>query len=253
MVVLSGRVLGTIGGGIMEENVIQTARRMLAEPPCSPRRQELQHHDRASTPSGLFCAGEQTNVWLSLGPTDAASLATGLERGELFAGPEGISDARPDAEWSERIELVLGDRALIIGAGHCGQALARQLRLLAWDVVLLDPRSSVSTVVSGEKITPVAGYSRVHEHLNPSTAAVVMTPSFGTDVEALTSLLSAVDRPPFIGLMGSTAKKHRIEKRLAEVGLSLEGVHCPVGLEMRSETPEEIAVSVAGQLLRWSR
>jgi xanthine dehydrogenase accessory factor len=77
-----------------------------------------------------------------------------------------------------------------------------------------------------------------------------MTPSFHTDIEALVSLLNAVDRPPFIGLMGSEAKKQRIRRRLAEIGLDLEHVHCPVGLEMRSETPEEIAVSVAGQLLR---
>ncbi len=254
LAVFSDRVLGTIGGGIMEARAISRARELLAQTPTAPTRERLEHRERSGQPSGLFCAGDQTNVWLSLQSTDAAAIAAGLDRGELYVCANGLSAHPPEVStWWERIGLCLADRVLVIGAGHCGQALARQMRSLAWDVALLDPRPTVSTVITGEVITPVASYDRVGEHVDPRTAAVVMTHSFETDVQALTSLLTARDRAPFIGLMGSTAKKQRVAERLGEVALSLEGVHCPVGLEMRSDTPEEIAVSVSAQLLRWAR
>ena len=83
------------------------------------------------------------------------------------------------------------------------------------------------------------------------TAVVVMTADYRTDVRAL---LGVAELPlPFVGLMGGRRKIERIFARLKEEGVAqqtLDRIHAPVGLDVGSETPEEIAVSVAAQILR---
>ena len=84
-----------------------------------------------------------------------------------------------------------------------------------------------------------------------------MTRDFHSDVR---SLLGLAKLPlPFIGLMGSKAKITRIFEALSHAGVSpefLSRIYAPAGLAIPSHTPEEIAISVAGQILqereRWA-
>ena len=82
------------------------------------------------------------------------------------------------------------------------------------------------------------------------TCVVLMTDSFEADVQGL---LGVLPHPfPFIGLMGSHAKIGRVYSRLREADLSkadFDRVHAPIGLPIESDTPEEIAISVAAQLI----
>ena len=91
---------------------------------------------------------------------------------------------------------------------------------------------------------PLIGYPEL-------TAVVVMTADYLTDVRAL---LGVADLQfPFVGLMGGRRKISRIFAQLREEGIvqrTLDRVHAPVGLDIGSDTPEEIAVSVAAQILR---
>ena len=80
---------------------------------------------------------------------------------------------------------------------------------------------------------------------------MVMTPSFSDDVDALTSLLPLPF--PFIGVMGSPAKLKKIREELKIRNFGHEDwsrVTAPVGLAINSDTPEEIAVSIAAQILQ---
>ena len=78
-----------------------------------------------------------------------------------------------------------------------------------------------------------------------------MTADYRTDVRAL---LGVAALPfPFIGLMGGRKKIDRIFSLLREEGISretIERIHAPVGLDIGSQTPEEIAISIAAQLVR---
>jgi len=71
--------------------------------------------------------------------------------------------------------------------------------------------------------------------------------------EDLTCLRAALDRNPFyLGLLGSRRKMREFSRVLAKEGIdaaALEAVRCPVGLAVGAETPEEIAVAVAAELL----
>ena len=115
------------------------------------------------------------------------------------------------------------------------------------EVVTHDRAAAVGTV------THVADYTAAGPLLAwpELTAVVVMTADYLTDVHAL---LGTADLPfPFVGLMGGRRKIARIFAQLREEGVPqevLDKVHAPVGLDIGSDTPDEIAVSVAAQILR---
>ena len=78
-----------------------------------------------------------------------------------------------------------------------------------------------------------------------------MTTDFPSDVRALSGVLPHPFR--FIGVMGAPAKLEQILQRLADEGFSatdLARIHAPIGLDIPSHTPEEIAISVAAQILK---
>ena len=79
---------------------------------------------------------------------------------------------------------------------------------------------------------------------------VVMTSAMATDIDAL-EVLAPLD-PRWLGVMGSMAKIRHIKHALRERYVSrntINKIHGPVGLPMKSDTPAEIAVSVVAQLL----
>jgi xanthine dehydrogenase accessory factor len=187
---------------------------------------------------------------------------------ELVPTDDGPAvDERPGvgdgvADWRCRYQLVSPLRAAVIGAGHCGRALAASLARCGWQALLFDPRESV--VREAEQILsddPAGRRVRVVKVDDPEsageripfpemTSVVVMTTDLGQDVRAL---LGTLPRPfPFVGVMGSEAKLAEIRRRLEAAGLddgTLARLVAPVGLPIASRTPEEIAVSVTGQLL----
>ncbi|MGM0559348.1 MAG: XdhC family protein, partial [Myxococcota bacterium] len=227
--------------------------------------------------SGLICAGRQTNVYRVFRPEDAAVLAEVVARleddraGLLTVGPNGIelaeeSEIRRDRApirlvedavgWRYEEQLLNWKRAAIIGGGHCGTALTRVLADLGYAVTLFDTRADVETFVEDadarQKIVvddfADAGAHIEHKHI---THVIVMTMGQPGDVRGL---LGTVEGPyPYVGVMGSRAKLARIRQDLLDEGVErqvIEQIRAPIGLEMTSNTPEEIAISVAAELLR---
>ena len=127
---------------------------------------------------------------------------------------------------------------------------------LGYRVQVFDARAHV---VSHDRATAIGDLSIVADYaeagpslVHPaSTAVVVMTADYRTDVRAL---LGVAELPvPFLGLMGGRKKIDRICSLLRKEGISQETIdliHAPVGLDIGSETPEEIAISIAAQVLR---
>lgn len=79
-----------------------------------------------------------------------------------------------------------------------------------------------------------------------------MTMGHATDLPVLVEALQNHDFP-YLGVIGSNAKARQLQKGLADAGLSLElqsRFHCPIGLDLGSNHPWEIAVSVAAQLIQ---
>lgn len=275
-----GTQFGTIGGGIMELRLIEQTRAALRiGSVAAPRARVLRHRRRSMQridegESGMICAGRQTNVELTVTPRDGETLATigalaarGAD-GTVTVGPGGLGcDAAPPdlslpavsltegTDWLYREQLLNRNRLAIIGGGHCSLALSRIGASLGWHVTVLDRRSDADTFRNNKDAhgIVVKDYRDAAAALSwpQFTDVVVMTTDFVSDTRAL---LGCVSRPlRFIGTMGSAAKIRAIREALVAEGVCDEHIariHAPVGLPMRSNTPAEIAVSVAAQLLQ---
>ena len=278
LVAEGGGLHGTIGGGTMEHRLVEQARTLLREGGAQPEKRTLVHSDSAEGErSGMVCEGSQSNVFCVLAAdrdrttVDAMAGAVREDRPAWMAIDAAglrLLDREPDfsrppfaltgqgERWRYEEDLLNRRRLVVIGGGHCAVALAEVMARLGYRTRIFDTRTevvthdraaavgSVSHVADYAAAGPLIGYPEL-------TAVVVMTADYQTDVRAL---LGVADLPvPFVGLMGGRRKIGRIFARLREEGMAqetLDRVHAPVGLDIGSDTPEEIAVSVAAQILR---
>ena len=278
MVAEGGGRCGTIGGGMMEHRLVEQARAALRGGGAPPEKRTLVHSDTAAGErSGLVCEGRQTNVFCMLaGDRDRATVravaaalredrpawmaidAAGLRltrREPDFSRPPFVLSEEGEG-WRYEEDLLNRRRLAVIGGGHCAVALAEVTARLGYRARLFDTRAEVVThdrAAAFGAVSHVADYAAAGPRIAypELTAVVVMTADYRTDARALRGVL---DLPvPFIGLMGGRRKIDRIFSLLQEEGIArqaLDRVRAPVGLDIGSETPEEIAVSVAAQLLR---
>lgn len=272
-----GNTFGTIGGGIMEANLVRAAHDGLqAGHDVPPSLERLEHRNKPGTehPSGLICAGEQTNLDLWLKPhRDAATIrafCAALDDDEKVATLQidadglrvtheqstGMQLSCDGATWRWRESSVGAHRLVIVGGGHCGKALARLAADVGYSVDVFDTRAEALT---GDADWPadvrrhlLADYAELPKRLRwPAlTTVAVMTAAIVHDIAALAALAGTPLH--WLGVMGSAAKIHEIRAQLAARGIAqerIDTIHGPIGLPMKSDTPPEIAVSIMAQLL----
>lgn len=226
-----GTCHGTIGGGRVESSVIEEARACLSS--GKPRTLEFDLTGKGPEPDPMICGGKMTVL---------------LEPGEL----------KP--------------RLLLVGAGHVNQALARAAAPLGFRIAVADERPDLATterfpgaaeffVRPSLREALEASIPAASAQVSPAMAAsasspaewtsvLIATASHATDEEALRYL---VDKPcAYLGMLGSRRKTRVLLARLAESGIpeeDLARVRAPVGLDIGAETPEEIAISILGEIL----
>lgn len=143
---------------------------------------------------------------------------------------------------------------LLVGAGHCSRALARVCDVLDWGYTVVDSRPAYATGEHFPRAREVAhaapaAYIEAQEDLSRFTHAYLLGHSHHEDGDALLALL-ARGYGGALGVIGSRAKMRAFEKRAAERGLGTQGVRCPIGLDVGAQTPAEIAVAVAAEVVR---
>lgn len=142
---------------------------------------------------------------------------------------------------------------VIFGSGHIAGYLASMAKLLTYRVIVVDDRSEFANpdkfsqadqIICGPFEEAIGKLS-----LHSGSYAVIVTRGHRTDAVCLSKLLN---RPlPYIGMVGSKRKIRFIYKLLEEQGLNPSGcskLHSPVGLDLHSETPQEIAFSILAEL-----
>jgi xanthine dehydrogenase accessory factor len=149
-------------------------------------------------------------------------------------------------------------RLLVAGSGYVAQALARLAAPLGWRVTLLDDRTEfVRAATLPEGVETLIGEMTEHlieRHPDPMTAVVIVTRGHRADQEVLRAALDTM--AGYVGMIGSVSKVRAIFRNLLRDGMteeSLARVHAPIGLNLRAETPDEIALSIAAELLLWRR
>jgi xanthine dehydrogenase accessory factor len=271
-------MMGTIGGGIMEYTLVNRAQDVLKNDIFTSEIQILNHQKSGpGEKSGMICAGQQTNLYYLCQPEKDGKIVEEIVKvlkkgqlGTLSISSEGLavhkkntdgheiqySLTKNESNWHYQEQLKNFNRIAIMGGGHCSLALSRVMNNLGYDVFVFETKESISTLGLNKFATKVhiiddfkEAVSRIT--LPHQTQVVIMTTDVASDVRVLLGIL---DKPfPFVGVMGSNAKISEITKQLKNEGISdkqLSRFTAPVGLPMVSNTPEEIAISVAAQLLQ---
>lgn len=263
-----GLAAGTIGGGPGEAQALEMAAKLLEEKRSSLWRCELRHGGELNS----VCGGEQTvlfqfiprdsETWKALA-REALGLLEAHCRGRLVLAartdPVLLEEdgASGGCVWDGKcfsLPLPVGERVVIFGGGHCSLALAPVLRSVGFRVAVFDDRPEFAsaerfpeaeTVVCHPYTDIAAGLE-----LTAEDYAVVMTSGHSHDFEVEEQLLR---RPlVYVGVMGSRTKTAFVNQRLREAGVSeeaIQSVHTPIGTAIKAVTPEEIAISVTGELI----
>lgn len=269
MLVWPDRFTGTIGGGALERQGLDQARKLLGQ---SARRHALQ--DYPLGPLLGQCCGGHVRLLVervdadSLGWLEPASLARepfaltatfadgGMTRA-LEAAP-GASDGPrvPIAEvrrLSEAIRPAL-PRLVIFGAGHVGQAVARAFAPLAFHLDWLASREDLRPEARDARATILGEDELVAaiEAASADTLFAIFTHSHDLDYRLTKAVLARGDFR-YLGLIGSRTKRRRFESRLRAEGVTdaeLARLTCPIGIAgLKSKAPAVIAVSLAAELL----
>lgn len=214
------QVFGNLGGGELEHLIISQIRQERPDRPAVHTyilsEQGSEALDAGSIPTSMICGGKVTVFW----------------------------------------EPVVTDNPLyIIGAGHCGRALAQLAGLCGFQCVLLDNRVEILAAIpeqirADRRLSDFTDLER-HIRFGPNAQIVIMTHGHAHDRHVLEQCLG---KPcAYLGMIGSARKVAATFKEMRSKGYSeaeLSKVHAPIGLPIGSQTPYEIAVSILAELIQ---
>ena len=179
---------------------------------------------------------------------------------EVVGAAVAVGRARLVIETKERMWFVEPVRPLprlvVAGAGHVGRAVARLGNLLDFSVTVIDDRAEFANIVNvpeaDEVIAADIGEAVKAVEDSPDNYFVIVTRGHQKDAEALRA---AIGRPAaYIGMIGSRRKIEIMECEFLESGWATKDewarVHAPIGLAIGSRTVEEIAISIAAELVK---
>jgi len=143
----------------------------------------------------------------------------------------------------------------VVGAGHVATALAPLLARVGFAVTVVDEREGWADPARVPEVELVAGtYESLAGRVDPRGAVLVMTHDHRLDQDAVEWALRR--GYAFVGGVGSRAKAARTRERLEAKGFPAEDVarvRMPLGVDIGARLPDEIAVSIAAELIAWSR
>ncbi len=214
LVLADGQIHGTIGGGVIEARVMADALNALDD----GRGPRAAHYDLGEL--GMSCGGEMT-VYM-----------------ESLQAPR---------------------RAIVFGGGHVGAAVARQLKLLGCLVTVVDEREEWANRERLPEVDEIVNrpFAEFLAESPPGPKDHVVIVTRGHEQDQLVLEETVERRPAYLGMIGSRKKAKRALDLLRDKGVDdelIRSVRSPMGLEIGAVTPEEIAVSLAAELIvLWRR
>lgn len=143
----------------------------------------------------------------------------------------------------------------VFGGGHVGKALVPVLANIGFRVTLFDNRKEIADPAHFPAADRViyGDYNQIYSKitLTNNDYVVILTPGHQGDYMVLEQSLRS--NPRYVGCIGSRRKIASTQARLREAGIpeaAIQAVHAPIGLPILAETPEEIAISIAAELIQ---
>ncbi len=263
-----GRLVGSVSGGCIEDDLI--ARAQAGQLPVRPEWATYGVSQEEAARFGLPCGGTLKLViepltaegWLNrvIEVTSAQRLIGRWL--DLSTGQSTLTEAKPGqlTEVKEQgCYFVYGPhwRLLIIGANQTAKALAQIATMLEFQVLVCDPREEFTADWDMPDVTLQPGMpddAVLEIQTDARTAIVAITHDPKLDDMALLEALRS--KAFYVGALGSSRNQTKRRERLLSFDLTeadISRLHGPVGLQIGSRTPAEIAVAVAAQLVQERR
>lgn len=258
MLVTKNQMYGTIGGGIMEHKLVEYAESLLDKPTFEPF---LKHqiHDKSAPKdqSGMICSGQQTIAFYDINPSFLSVVNQILTDNyfEITYTNFGINAPSEYPEWTFSETNSLTEKVYIIGGGHVGLALSEVLSRMDFEIHILDHRENLNTMEQNHFVhsRQIVEFEQIDNYIPEGTNVYVVIMSFGyrTDDIIIRQLINKDFK--YIGLLGSKEKIATLFQNMIVDGFDkdrIAKVYAPIGIDIKSETTQEIAISVAAQLIR---
>ena len=271
VVAADGQQWGTVGGGRIEQLVVAAAREVAGGAPARVVRQHLVR-DLA------MCCGGSMEVAVTSGAAsrDAIEKLAGSRQALVLVTPldgsplevrsprEGDPRAHEPAIVGDAMVERLGaaERAILFGHGHVAKRLGPLLANLGFSVIVCDDGDT------GAIDEPPPWAARVIESFDaveverelggftPDDYVLIVTRDHAIDLKLLEQLIGNAN-VRYLGMIGSLGKVGRFRKRLEAKGLFDDAqwarMRAPIGLDIGAETPEEIAIAIAAELVACRR
>jgi xanthine dehydrogenase accessory factor len=263
----NGTLCGSIGGGLMEFNMVEEAKALLDKGLIQQHTYHLVHRGEAQASSGMICSGSQTIAFNHLTKDDLMLVSACIDNPQtLEFNHQGIQSIDAGAGeycrikfkdvwyYSELINQTL--TAHIFGAGHVSVPTSKLLKELGFSVNLYDNRDEINTFQDNQQVDSKAliDYQQVlsQTDIKEKDYVLLMTHKFTEDKLLLSQLLEM--NINYLGVLGSANKIQVMFKALLNKGITqeqLDSVHAPIGINIHSQTTQEIAVSIAAEIVKF--
>jgi xanthine dehydrogenase accessory factor len=276
MAVTKKEMLGSIGGGMMEFKFVELAKEKLKEKSDEVFVRKQIHSKAAKiNQSGMICSGEQTIFLYPIKLQDKKTIEKIIfclkknKNGEFKITHEGISFSEkiiPEKDFSFKMnsendfefieKLGYKNQLFIIGGGHCALALAKLMSAMDFYIQLFEERKNLNTFLQNDFVhgkNIVADYSQLNKKIPSGKNHFVVIMSFGyrTDDVALRALIKKDFK--YLGVLGSQSKMKQLFSEWRKDALpedKLKNIFSPIGISIHSQTPEEIAISIAAEIIK---
>lgn len=262
----NGRQLaGTVGGGSTEWQALKKASELLR---VKGNGETVFTHGYRTEAGAMTCGADVTLRFTYCSDCDGSLIhplkeALDADGGTLVLPPSGRgefrADERPGSVFCDDtlfLYLPPADRVLLFGAGYVAQSLVPLLKPLGFTVTVFDERKDLADRLHFPEAHAVLTGSFSHD-LPALTGAknsdyiVIMSATHEQDEKILAQFCDRDYR--YIGMLGSRNKATAIKDTLMKKGAPearLSKVHIPIGLSIGACTPEEVALSVAAELVK---
>ena len=272
---LKGEMQGSIGGGIMEHKLVEMMKSNLAGTKASTKlKKQVHRKDEPLNQSGMICSGEQTVLLLPVTFKDHDCIKeiihylVNKETASLTIDPQGLSlkpnihnpqpfnyNQESEEDWTYQENLGYKYKLFIVGGGHVSLALSELLKSLDFYITVIDDRPQLNTLANNifadQKI--YCKYEEVEQHLPPGKENFVLLMTFGYRDDNMVLRKIIHKDYGYLGMMGSKEKVRQIFEGMDNDGFDpqlKERVHAPIGIQIKSKTPQEIAVSIAAEIVK---
>ncbi len=267
-------LIGTIGGGIMEFNILNEIKESFSKGNNISFYRTLHHSNIGEgNRSGLICGGFQTILFKYIDNSNlkvVQSIVDTLKEGvhgfleieknnfTFFKKEKSEKDilfSISKDKWMLSENIGILNRLYIVGGGHVGLAVSKIMANLDFHITLFEHRENFITVQKSKYVNSIiiTEYNRIGEYIREGDKSyvVIVSSSSEGDKNALQSISNI--KLKYIGSMGSQKKTDSIFSQLKKLGCTdnyLNKIHTPIGVKIKAKTPEEIAISIAAEIIK---